>query len=254
MNVSTKLKPVNWAAIIAGFIFLTFFFIILRNILSYEAKIKIFGIFFLVAALISLIIFLKTKQLLSIIMMLIALMWTFSYLFDYKGIFFVLPTLLLLTFYFYLGFIDSKYNSHYRQILELAAKPVNEAGDGFTPRPFPAGELHFSKDDISGFAKFLKEQRIALPFFEENGIILIIKDYEKYLFKKPTLENDSYISFAYDGSVTVKISKKDYRRYKEELTFDQLCESLGNLFKTFLKYFREGEKAKILAMLKGETT
>lgn len=187
-------------------------------------------------------------------MMLIALMWTFSYLFDYKGIFFALPTLLLLAFYFYLVSIDIKYNTHYRQILELAAKPVNEAGDGFTPRPFPAGEIHFSQDEISGFAEFLKKQRIALPFFEESGVTLIIRDYEKHLLKKPVLENDSYISFAYDGSVTVKISKKDYQKYKDELTFDQLCESLGNIFKTFLKYFREGEKEKISATLKGETT
>ena len=46
--------------------------------------------------------------------------------------------------------------------------------------------------------------------------------------------------------MTVIISRKDYLGYKEELSFDQLCENLGKLFIKFMEYYRKGEADRII--------
>ena len=56
----------------------------------------------------------------------------------------------------------------------------------------------------------------------------------------------SYVSFNLDGKVTLNIGKIDYLKYKEQLTFDQLCESLGTLFIDFLELFKKGEGTRII--------
>ena len=50
--------------------------------------------------------------------------------------------------------------------------------------------------------------------------------------------------------VAVRIAEKDYRKYREELTFDELCASLGDLFKQFLSWYRDGSEDKIFKLLK----
>lgn len=159
-----------------------------------------------------------------------------SYFTDDKGILFIIPVSLLLIIYLVFLF-RKKYTFRYRNILELAAKPVNDTSDGFTPRPFPVGKSKYTKDDLTGFGKFLSENLIAFPYIDAKGLILVINSSGKFWFQKPKLNKDTYIVFDYNGSVSVNITKKDYNRYNEELTFDQLCTSLGELFKRFLKYY-----------------
>jgi hypothetical protein len=61
--------------------------------------------------------------------------------------------------------------------------------------------------------------------------------------------NDSYVAFGFNGEITVNIAKKDYKKYKEELTFDRLCSSFGNLFREFLELFQRGESRTIIDRL-----
>jgi len=63
-------------------------------------------------------------------------------------------------------------NWRYREILELAANPVDESADGFTPRPFPAGEAKYTKEEIIRFTKFMIKHVIAYPFVEKNRVVL----------------------------------------------------------------------------------
>jgi hypothetical protein len=172
-----------------------------------------------------------------------------SYLLDYKGVFFIIPFVILYIFYFYFLVFDSRYRSNYKKILELAAKAVKETENGFTRRPFPVGKASYSLEELSGFAEFLKKQKIAFPYIEENGILLGINEYTKFWFGRPTIKIDSFISFDLDGNVVVNIARKEYQRYRDELSFDWLCESLGDLFKTFLRYYQNGEEQKIVGML-----
>jgi len=55
----------------------------------------------------------------------------------------------------------------------------------------------------------------------------------------------SHIIFNYDGKVSAHISKGDYVKYRDRLAFDQLCDSLGNLFIEFYQLFVGDEAEKI---------
>jgi len=250
MEESNKLKPFNWGILVILLIVLLLFFIFLRNILTYETRLIVFGIVLLIFSLSNFIIWLKSRNLLSHILIWICLAMALSYLLDYKGIFFIVPYGILAMIYFFFLVFDFQYRSNYRKILELAAKTVDETKNGFTQRPFPIGKFNYSLEELTGFAAFLKQQKIAFPYVEEKGILLGINDYTKFWFGRPTSQRDSFISFDFQGNVAVNIARKEYHKYRDELSFDQLCESLGDLFKTFFGYYQNKEEQKILSMLR----
>jgi hypothetical protein len=68
-----------------------------------------------------------------------------------------------------------------------------------------------------------------------------------YLFSPGRFRKErSWIAFDFHGNVTVNISKRDYLGYKEEFSFDQLCDGLGKLFIRFMDYYRKGEAERII--------
>lgn len=145
-------------------------------------------------------------------------------------------------------FVSKKVKWRKREILELAAHPVEDAKNGFTARPKPAGKAEFSREDILGFARFLAKNLIAIPYVEKDRVVLVIpKNRLKHIFNlKNDCSNETYISFAYNGNVTVNITKQDYLQYKDALAFDQLIDSMGNLFVEFLELFKKGEAVRII--------
>lgn len=156
----------------------------------------------------------------------------------------IIPLLLLWLYVIFTG----KITWHYRKILELAAKSVDGTADGFTPRPFPAGKAHYSKKDIIEFGKFLSKHLIAFPYAEANRVLLVISRKEPldFLSLRRNYEDDTYVSFDFEGNMAVNIAKKEYDKYKEEITFDKLCQSLGKVFKEFLEWYIEGKSEKII--------
>jgi maltose-binding protein MalE len=60
----------------------------------------------------------------------------------------------------------------------------------------------------------------------------------------------SHIILEYSGNIKVKISEKDYRDYKERLSFDQLCSSMADIFVRFLDYYQKGLESRIVTELK----
>jgi hypothetical protein len=140
-----------------------------------------------------------------------------------------------------------------REVFELASLSIEPQPDGFTERPHPAGKAEYTRSELNGFAEFLSKNLIAMPYIEENRIVFVpVKmEYEfSYIFNPEKFKQTrSWIAFDYQGNVTVNVSKRDYIGYKEELSFDQLCDNLGKLFIEFMKYYRKGEAERILYKL-----
>jgi hypothetical protein len=140
-----------------------------------------------------------------------------------------------------------------REVFELASLSIEPQPDGFTERPHPAGKAEYTRSELTGFAEFLKKNLVAMPYFEENRIVFVPVKMEEefgYMFNPGKFkESRSWIAFDFQGNVTVNVSKRDYIGYKEELSFDQLCDNLGKLFIEFMKYYRKGEEERILYKL-----
>ena len=62
-------------------------------------------------------------------------------------------------------------------------------------------------------------------------------------------EGRSWVAFAFDGNVTVNMLQEDYFMYNDLLAFDQLCQSLGDLFIDFFYQYRRGEETRIIYQL-----
>ena len=144
--------------------------------------------------------------------------------------------------------ISKKTKWRKREVLELAAYPVDDTKNGFTGRPKPTGSADYSRKHILEFAKFLSKNLIAIPYIEKDKVALIItKNRLSHLLNfKNDYSDETYILFDFEGNVTVNITKQDYLQYKDALSFDQLTDSLGNLFKEFLELFKNGESVRII--------
>lgn len=163
--------------------------------------------------------------------------------------------LFFLIFFFWLMYLGLQKKMKYRgnEVMELAARDVDLIPDTYTERPRPAGNIDYTKYDLIDIGNHLKKKLICMPFLEENRLLLVpikISDYLDLLFIPDfDYKNKTWISFDFQGQVSVHISKKDYLNYKEDLSFDQLCESLGKLFITFADYYMHGDKERIIDRL-----
>lgn len=140
-----------------------------------------------------------------------------------------------------------------RDILELAAAPVEDLGDGFTGRPYPSGRADYTWDEILGFASYCGKHMISLPYIESERVRLVPirmgKEFGHLWNVSRNIEKDTWVSFDSNGNVTVNISKDDYYLYRDDLSFDQLCESLSALYIEFFEMYREGKTIRIIDRL-----
>lgn len=213
-----------------------------------------FGSIQILMALIHLTVFLRVRQGIYLVPTGMYTLWWLTFFPPFAGhpwheVFAVASALFLLAFIAVL--ISKRINWRYREILELAARPVSGTADGFTSRPLPAGPAEFTREEAVGLARYLGKQMIAFPFIEPDRVVFVIPEYMwlYLLFLKRTYEGGTFVAFSDSGQVSVRIAKNDYQKYREELTFDELCLSLGNLFKRFMQWHREGSPEKILKLL-----
>lgn len=178
--------------------------------------------------------------------------------FIYTGYSEIFRFIYFLSFIVLLLFIVINWNSLYsherfeinsRRLFRLAAERIFEAGNGFTERPYSAGQVKLTRDELLGFARFLHGKYIARPFYFEKSVSMTFSMNRSLMVTKDP-GDVSYVTFDYDGSVKVIISEKDYRDYKEKLSFDQLCYSMGQVFIRFLDYYRNGFESRIVIELK----
>jgi hypothetical protein len=136
------------------------------------------------------------------------------------------------------------------EILELAAENVEEAGNGYTSRPRPVGKVELSKTDILAFARYCARHLITVVYITPRQVTFVpVKMGNEYAFlfhSNHALLDSTWISFNFDGEITVHISQKDHLSYKESLSFDRLCESLGRLFVDFAEMHKRGEGERII--------
>lgn len=165
----------------------------------------------------------------------------------------VLVFFYLLLFWLIYGMITKRFNYRGREVMELAAWDVEEGPESYTERPRPAGVVDYSKYDIIDFTNYLKRIMVGFTYLEENRVLIVPIKYghEWGALYNPNFNylQKTWISFNFDGQVSVHISRKDYLDYKEDLAFDRLCESLGQLMITFADFYMRGDKVRILDRL-----
>ena len=137
-----------------------------------------------------------------------------------------------------------------REILELAANPVEEVENGYTPRPLPAGKLEYTRNELLAFAEFVRRNLIALNFNEGQRILMVVakmgEEFRYMLGLHGHILDQTWVSFDFEGEISVNISQRDYLEFREALSFDQLCESLGRLFVEFFELCQHGEGVRVI--------
>ena len=150
---------------------------------------------------------------------------------------------------FYL-FFKKKAKWKGREVFELASVSAEPQPDGFTDRPRPAGRTDYTKSELLGSARFMSSNLVAMPYFENERVVFVpvkMDDSFSYLFRPGKFrQKRSWVAFDFQGNVTVNITRFDYLGYKEELSFDLLCENMGRLFIRFMEFYRKGEAERII--------
>jgi hypothetical protein len=146
--------------------------------------------------------------------------------------------------------INRKLKWRGQEVFELAAMPVEDTGDSFTARPRPAGKVPISKTQMIRFVDFITTNLIAFAFREDNRIVFVLtlpgNDMPYLLGLNKDYLEDTWVAIDYDGNVSVNITQEDYLLFKQDLDFDQLCQSLGNVFIEFLQLSQEGKESLII--------
>jgi hypothetical protein len=164
------------------------------------------------------------------------------------GLLVVVVLFLLLWLLFLL--INKKLKWRGREVMELAASDVMEGESSYTDRPRPVGTIKGSRSDIIEFAKYVRRNLIFMSEVEGDRVILVpvkMGQEFKLLFKSSidTVEN-TRITIDFDGNISVHISKRDYLDYRDDLSFNHLCESLGDLVIDFYEQYYNHEEVRIL--------
>ncbi len=158
------------------------------------------------------------------------------------NLFFMILTLYLV--------LSRKYKWRGREVLELTAAPVEGTRDGFTARPHPIGKAEYSGQQLMDFTKFLRRNMIALPYVEDDRVfyapITMAQSFCHLYGWNHDLSGKTWVSFDLGGNVAANIAHKEYLSYHEDLTFDQLCDSLGSLFIEFMEMFKKGDGIRII--------
>ena len=128
--------------------------------------------------------------------------------------------------------------------------PIEDTSNNYTSRPRPAGQTEVSKTELIRFVDFITTNLIAFAFHEENRVVFVLtlpgNDLPYLLGLRKDYLQDTWVAIDFDGNVSVNITEEDYLLFKQDLNFDQLCESLGSLFIEFLELSKQGQEQRII--------
>lgn len=134
-----------------------------------------------------------------------------------------------------------------REVLELAARPVGDIKNGFTGRPMHAGTADYSIEELEAFTRFIQKSLIAIPVREKDRTIFIVNlPWGAMISFSRQYRQRTYLAFDHNGKLSVNISQQDYLLYRDRLAFDQLCQSMGALFTDFMEAFKKGESIAVM--------
>jgi hypothetical protein len=259
MKQTEKLKPVNLGrSMVVGIILLALFFSVfalVRSVMAKRTADILCGIMYIGVMAVCLVSWVKARQV-HIIPVLLMNMMLAVFFFTGQRTLSLLINISLLILVLYMIPCYFRHEIKHRRILELAARNVSDARNGFTPRPFPSGKAEYSKGELYGLSEFLRRHLIAVPFVDSGGIALTIPD--DWLGRLYNLHghylDDTRVIFQFNGEVSAHITEKDYKKYREEWTFDQLCAALGSLFIEFIELYKDGDGERILDRISGKGT
>jgi hypothetical protein len=224
---------------------------------SLEAAFYFFAVFFWVYALYSFLTFARTGNSGFVVSALYQasagwFLFTNPILLHRKSpvtVFFLVLTLFFLVWLIFL-IVTKKIKWRGREVLELAAAPVEKMDNGYTPRPLPAGKTEFTQRQILAFAEFARKNLIAVTYVGKDKVVFVPvmegRELGFILGLKSDYTAETWVIFDFNGNVSVNISHRDYLEYQQAFAFDQLCESLGNLFVEFMELFQRGEGVRII--------
>lgn len=140
-----------------------------------------------------------------------------------------------------------------REVLELAAASVEQTHNGYTGRPLPVGKTDFNQRQILGFAEFARRHLIAATYVGRDRVAFVPvqegKEPPFILGLRGDYTGETWVCFDFAGNVSANVSRHDYLDYREALSFDKLCQSLGDLFVEFVGMFQRGEGVRIIDRL-----
>lgn len=149
--------------------------------------------------------------------------------------------------------VNKKINFRCREILELAAQPVDGAENGFTGRPFPVGKTEFTSHQILEFSEFVRRNILAVPLIGNDRVVFVhIMPGDEVTFIlgiRPDYQDKTWVSIEFDGNLTVHIARSDFYNFVDPLSFEQLNESLGNLWMEFMDMYNRGDSSRIIDRL-----
>ena len=103
---------------------------------------------------------------------------------------------------------------------------------------------------LFGESAGFKAAGIAIPFYEPDRMVFsITTPLSMQLGVNRNYFDGSWVSVSMEGAVSVSISQKDYLKYKDTYSFDQLCAQLGAVFVNFLELYKRGEGSRIIESL-----
>jgi len=140
-----------------------------------------------------------------------------------------------------------------REILELAAASVEHTQNGYTARPLPVGKTDFNERQVLEFAGFARKHLMAATYVDKDRVMFVpVREGHEPPFilgLKGDYIGETWVSFDFEGNVSANVAQRDYLEYREALSFDKLCESLGDLFIEFAELVRRGEGVRVIDRL-----
>jgi len=144
---------------------------------------------------------------------------------------------------------QERFELNARRWFRLSVEQIRETADGFTDRPYVAGEVGGAREEWVGFARFLEGKYIAKAFYENEDIYLAFS-MNLSLFSSTDPRKFSHFCISGSGQLRVYIAPADYREYLKTYNFNQLCESFALTFRRFINYYRNGLESRIITELK----
>jgi hypothetical protein len=258
MSWSRKLKPASIQKALGPALAILVIYLVARGALGVEAAYTFVGFALLTFAGISLVNYVLIRNPGYLLVTLFQASAVFAFCGKHSPLFFISEkftsiadgiVVLCLVGVGYLWF-TKRLKWRLRELLEIAAAPIDDTTNGFTPRPRPMGRADYSKVELREFGAFALRNHIAIPQYEPARVVLVTCDWTRgflwlYRFRRD-YSSATWVAFDNDGNVTVNIAQREYLKYKDSLSFDQLCQSLGDQFIGYLELFRRGEGSQII--------
>ena len=188
----------------------------------------------------------KTMMFLFLMVSVISLFLTGTAIFTLFA--WIITLLSLIWLIFMISNRDYKWRT--RELLELAAMPVEEVKNGYTDRPMPTGKLDYKWEELIRFSNFIRRNLISVVYYENEKVVFGLNHSKfKLITFSGDYSQDSWVAFDKQGNISVHISAENYRLFKDAYAFDQLCDTLGNVYADFFRLFQQGKESEILKRL-----